>query len=436
MKDPRISIRVSQDEHEQLKVLVAKKRTNINQFITDIIRVEILKGASDMNRNKINGVKVLSLFANIGVAEAYFEEIGIDVVLANELVERRAKLYQEIYPKTEVKIGDITDSLVQNYLIARSHELGVNLIMATPPCQGMSTAGRQEKDDERNDLIIPVVKMIREIYPRYAFIENVPMLFQTSINVNDKDINIIDFIQTELGRKYRINTYKIDTKDYGVPQTRERAIILLSRNDMVYEWILPPKDEKIVTMRDAIGHLPPVDPYIKDITHSELLDIFPYYDERAKAAHKISKWHFPPTHVKRQVEVMMHTPTGKTAFDNDIDYRPQKDNGDFVKGFKNTYKRQEWDIPAYTVTMDNRKISSQNNVHPGRPIRALTDGKILYSDPRALTVYELMLISSIPTNWPLPENTPAPFLRSVIGEGIPPLFTKKVFEQLRGALWD
>lgn len=435
MKDPRISIRLTQEKHEQLKVLVAKKRTNINQFLIDYVDCELQKVKND-NMNIIKGVKVLSLFANIGVAEAYFDEIGIEVVLANELVERRAKLYQNIYPKTEMKIGDITDWAVQEYLIAKSHELGVNVIMATPPCQGMSTVGKQDKDDERNTLIVPVVKLIKEINPKYAFIENVSMLFQTTIKVKDCEINILDYIQAELGKKYRINAYKIDTKDYGVPQTRERAIILFSRNDMAYEWILPPKDERFVTMRDAIGHLPPLDPFIKDIGHDELIKMFPQYHERAKAAHKISKWHFPPTHIKRQVEVMMHTPTGKSAFDNEPEYRPQKENGEFVKGFKNTYKRQEWDIPAYTVTMDNRKISSQNNVHPGRPIGTLPNGKIIYSDSRALTVYELMLISSIPTNWPLPDNTPPAFLRSVIGEGIPPLFTKKVFEQLRGALWD
>ncbi|MBU1094571.1 MAG: DNA cytosine methyltransferase [Firmicutes bacterium] len=436
MKDPRISVRISQDEHEQLKVLVAKRRTNINQFLTDYIRNEIKKGELNRTKSKIEGAKVLSLFANIGVAEAFFEDIGIDVVLANEIVERRAKLYQEIYPKTEMKIGDITSTAIQEYLIARSNELGVNVIMATPPCQGMSTAGRQEKDDERNDLIVPVVKLIKEISPKYAFIENVPLLFQTSINYKDEEINIIEFIQKELGRKYRVNTYKIDTKDYGVPQTRERAIILLSRSDVPYEWVVPPKEDKIVTMRDAIGNLPPLDPHIKDISHDELIKLFPNYEERAKAAHKISKWHFPPTHVRRQVEVMMHTATGKTAFDNKPEYKPQKDNGEFVKGFKNTYKRQEWDIPAYTVTMDNRKISSQNNVHPGRPIGTTQSGAIIYSDARALTVYELMLVSSIPNEWPLPENTPAAFLRSVIGEGIPPLFTRRVFEQLRGAIWE
>ena len=80
--------------------------------------------------------------------------------------------------------------------------------------------------------------------------------------------------------------------------------------------------------------------------------------------------------------------------------------------------------------MDNRKISSQNNVHPGRLIGKDENGFDIYSDPRALTVYELMKIMSLPDDWPLPSNTSAAFLRSVIGEGIPPLFVKKVYQNL------
>ena len=123
---------------------------------------------------------------------------------------------------------------------------------------------------------------------------------------------------------------------------------------------------------------------------------------------------------------MIHTPSGKSAFDNEK-YFPVKDDGTPVRGFRNTYKRQDWDIPAYTVTMDNRKISSQNNVHPGRYLGIDSNGDVLYSDPRALTIYELMKIMSIPDNWPLPPKTEPAFLRSIIGEGIPSLFTKKVF---------
>ena len=57
-------------------------------------------------------MKILSLFANIGVAEAYLREIGVEVSVANELIERRAKLYSAIYPETKMIAGDITNDAV------------------------------------------------------------------------------------------------------------------------------------------------------------------------------------------------------------------------------------------------------------------------------------------------------------------------------------
>jgi len=204
---------------------------------------------------------------------------------------------------------------------------------------------------------------------------------------------------------------------------------LMTRKGQAKEWVIPEKDKKVHTMEDAIGHLPKLDPFITDVDEKELLEIFPHFYERKESALQISKWHNPPHHVKRQVVAMQHTPTGKTAFDNPV-YYPVKVNGDAVKGFRNTYKRQNWDTPAYTVTMDNRKISSQDNVHPGRKEYTDENGDDIYSDARALTLYELMKIMSIPEDWPVPENTSEAFLRRIIGEGIPPLFVKKVFENL------
>ena len=77
--------------------------------------------------------------------------------------------------------------------------------------------------------------------------------------------------------------------------------------------------------------------------------------------------------------------------------------------------------------MDNRKISSQNNVHPGRYLGVDENGDCIYSDARALSLFELMRIMSLPDDWALPLNTNEAFVRSVIGEGIPPLFIKKLF---------
>ena len=127
---------------------------------------------------------------------------------------------------------------------------------------------------------------------------------------------------------------------------------------------------------------------------------------------------------------MQHTPTGKSAFENKL-YYPKKVNGERVKGYLNTYKRQRWDMPAYTVTMDNRKISSQNNVHPGRLLGLDNEGLNIYSDARTLTLYEIMKVMSLPDDWNVPTDTSEAFLRRIIGEGIPPLFVKKVFKQLK-----
>ena len=375
-------------------------------------------------------MKILSLFSNIGVAEAYLQDIGFEVAVANELLEKRAKLYSKIYPKTHMICGDITNKKIFNKIIEESKIMDVKAIMATPPCQGMSTVGQKLPNDARNYLICQVVEIIKEINPQYVMIENVPAFLSTKISINNTEILISDFLNRELENDYFIKKDVIDTKNYSVPQSRKRTIILMTRKNQMEQWDIPAKDKKIVTMRDAIGHLPRLDPFITDVTEEEMLEIVPHYYEREKQAKKISKWHIPPRHIKRQVIVMQHTPTGKTAFDNEK-FFPVKENGDAVKGFRNTYKRQNWDSPAYTVTMDNRKISSQNNVHPGTIEYIDKNGELIYSDARTLTLYEIMKIMSIPETWIIPPNTSEKFLRRIIGEGIPPLFVKKLFENIR-----
>lgn len=375
-------------------------------------------------------MRILSLFANIGVAEARLHEVdGVDVVVANELLQRRATLYQRIYPNSSMICGNILDAKVYESIIKTSRERHVDVIMATPPCQGISTAGQQIEGDERNSLTIPALHSIQDLEPKYAVLENVPGYLKTTIDYNRKLCLIPDIIIDTLGDKYEISFNVIDTADYGVPQVRERAIVLLSRKDQPV-WELPSKSNRIVTMRDAIGSLPMIDPFIKDLDPTEFLRMFPKYEERRRAALAISPWNIPPVHVYRQVVAMLHTPTGCTAFDNEV-YKPIKENGEYVKGYHNTYKRQNWDTPAYTVTMDNRKISSQNNVHPGRFLYHDELEGDIYSDPRALTLYELMRIMSIPDDWPIPKETQEAFLRRIIGEGIPPLFVKRLFEMIR-----
>ena len=376
-------------------------------------------------------IKAMSLFANVGIAESYLSEENINVVIANELEPKRAKFYSHLYPKTDMVVGDITDDKIKNELINKAKKEKIDLIMATPPCQGMSTVGKKDKNDIRNILIKHAIDIIKEVKPDYVFLENVPEQLITKIKYNNKEILIPDYIKDELGNMYNFNKqYVINAADYGVPQMRERAIILLTKKSKNFIWKFPKKDRKVITLKEAIGDLPSLDPELYDLSHEEQLKIFPDYEKKKLEGLKVSKWHYPPKHIYRQVYSLMHTPSGKSAFDNIDKFKPRKKDGSFTKGFKNTYKRQSWDKPGYTVTMYNRTIGSQNNVHPGRYIGKDADGYDLYSDARVLTIYELMIITSLPKNWNIPNWASEHFIRQVIGEGIPPLLVQKIMHQL------
>lgn len=376
------------------------------------------------------GLSITSLFANVGVAEAYLKELGFDVKVANELLPDRAALYQRIYPDTKMICGNITDAAIIDSIISQSKKEKVDIVLATPPCQGMSTAGKQHKDDVRNHLFIYAIDVIKAIDPKYFMFENVTALMNTYVKIDEKYELIPAVISRLLGDDYEISFNSINASNYGVPQSRGRVIILGSKKSLSKKWMMPKPDERQVTMRDAIGNLPIVDPFVRDLPEEQFKALFPLYEERRKAALAISRWHVPTSHVYRQVAVMQHTPTGATAFDNPDQFLPRKKDGNVVRGFHNTYKRQNWDTPAYTIAMDNIEISSQNNVHPGRYLGKDENGYDIYSDPRALTLYELMKLMTIPDTWPLPDDVDRRLLRRVIGEGVPSLLVRKIFEQL------
>jgi len=373
-------------------------------------------------------IKAMSLFANVGIAETYLKNAGIDVVIANEIEPDRVKFYKHLYPEVDTIVGDITTEEIQSELVSKAIDEKVELIIATPPCQGMSTAGKKDNDDPRNSLICYAVNVIKAVKPKYVFLENVPEQLITKIKYHDDMVLIPNYLREELSALYDIEQLTVNAADYGVPQSRDRAIFLLTSKECKNQWHFPQKVAEKKTMFDAIGDLPILDPLVNDISYEEQLQMFPLYEERLKAAQEISRWHVPPNHVYRQVYAMMHTPTGKSAFENEDEFKPKKKDGQIVRGYKNTYKRQEWDKPAFTVTMFNRTIGSQNNVHPGRLIGQDEFGNDIYSDPRVLTIFELMRVMSLPDDWDIPDGYSDNFIRSVIGEGIPPLLALKIME--------
>ncbi len=352
-------------------------------------------------------IKGLSMFSNVGIAETYLKEIGIDIIIANELDSNRANLYKELYGKTKMIQGDIRDKIDE--IIEISLKNKVQFLIATPPCQGFSIAGRRDYTDDRNDLIHYVLKAIDKINPEYVVIENVQNFLKHSITYGKYKGSIISVIKRKFSNKYNIEHGILNAKDYGVPQVRKRAFIIMKK---LGEPRFPIK-EKEVTVYEAIGHLKSIEAIIREeikVKNLNKLDVQDY--------------HFSPTHCFRHIECMRHTPTGKSAFENKV-YYPKKLDGTKVKGYNTTYKRMKWDAPAPTITTANGVLSSQCNVHPG--IRK-NDGT--YSDARVLSLKEIIILFSLPEDWKVPGKYTENFIRKVIGEGVPPLWMKKIVETL------
>ena len=348
-------------------------------------------------------MKGLSLFAGAGIGETYLDSCGIDIVVANEIVEKRANLYRALYPQCKMIGGDIKEEEIFKDIINSSK--GIEFLIASPPCQGMSIAGKNRcndtmLNDDRNYLINYIIRAIDELSPKYILIENVPALLKLKLPYKGNLYKITEILSMKFGLSYKIDSKVVDAADYGVPQTRLRAIIKMYPKDEVWSW--PTVDERKITVREAIGNLP-------SLEAGESSDI---------------KWHFARKHDARHIEWMKHTPTGTSAFMNPI-YFPKKKDGTRIKGYESSYRRIKWDEPAPTITIRNDAISSQRNVHPGR---LLDDGT--YSDARVLTPFELMILNSLPVDWNIPDDTPEILIRQVIGESIPPLLIKKIVGEI------
>lgn len=352
-------------------------------------------------------LKAISLFSCIGVAEYYLQQLGIDVVVASDIDPKRCEVHKFLYPDTATVCGDIRDPKCKQKIIDAAHNQKIDIILSTPPCQGLSSAGKNRSygdlansKDERNTLLLESFAIIDHFSPSFILFENVPRLLKVLIEYQGEYRSIEQILRLKYGDSYDIKINVLNCCNFGVPQNRERCYIRLAKKGLT--WNDPVPCNHIITLKEAIGHLPSLEP----------------------GQDSGIKNHWARKHPQSQIEWMRHTPEGCSAVLNKVHF-PKKANGERIKSYPNCYKRMVWDAPSPTVTMRNEIISSQDKVHPGRPL-----GNGLWSDARVLTLRELLIVMTLPPDLDLPTDISDARLRQCIGEGIPAMMVKTIMQGL------
>lgn len=380
----------------------------------------------------------ISLFSSAGVGCYGFKEENFYCIATVELLERRLKIQSYnnkcVYNSGYI-CGDMTKQETKDKVFTELNlwkkNFNVNdldVLVATPPCQGMSVANHKKKDDEivRNSLVVESIKMVNEIKPKFFVFENV-RAFLTSVctDVDGNAKSIKDAIRFNLGGLYNILYRVVNFKDYGNPSSRTRTLVIGVRKDIKeitpYEVFPDKQPEK--TLRETIGFLPSLKT-MGEISKDDIYHNFRKYDPKMEA------W-------------ISEIKEGQSAFDNtDITRIPHTvKNGVIVYNAQKNgdkYTRQYWDKVAPCIHTRNDIMASQNTVHP--------------VDNRVFSIREVMLMMSVPssfkwTNIPFEElnnlsiKEKQAFLkkeemniRQTLGEAVPTIIFKQIAHKIRKVL--
>jgi DNA (cytosine-5)-methyltransferase 1 len=333
-----------------------------------------------MTNKPIHNLTYISLFSGAGIGCYGFKQENFNCIATVELLEKRLN-FQRFNEKCIYKSGYISGDLYQdetknkifsefefwknNYKIK-----DVDVLIATPPCQGMSIANQKKKNElKRNSLVVESIRITQQLNPKCFIFENVRSFLTTiCTDTDNKDKPIKNAIENNLAEKYNILYQTINFKNYGNSSSRTRTLVIGTRKDILE--ITPvdilPDLQKEKTLKEVIGHLKPLD--WAEIDEKDIYHSFKIYSPG-------------------MLDWIKDLKEGESAFDNtDITKIPHKKVGNRIvinankSGCK--YKRQCWDKVAPCIHTRNDIMSSQNTLHP--------------KDNRVFSIREVALMMSIP----------------------------------------
>ena len=412
----------------------------------------------------VASLESVSLFSNCGAGDVGFARAGFRFKVLAEIDERRLDVALRNHRAASGIVGDLRQTWPK--VVASYRELCGStppaLLSACPPCQGMSSArgGRgHESDadagirDARNLLVEVIADVAKKVEPRIVVVENVPA-FLSRLVVDPhtgEPVSAAALLIRLLEDHYRAFPFLTDLADYGVPQRRVRAFLTFIKHDEPSLELLE---------RAALFPFPCPSAYLGSSEPRTLGEALAALDARpldarvsADARDDSNPMHAVPVWGDtRQYRMVAAIPPGSggRAWQNsqceqcgEVNVGPddavcpvcaapllrpivQEKDGSYrlVKGFRNSsYSRMSPDDPAATITTASGHVGSDLTIHP--------------FENRLLSPFECAYLQTFPDDfdWGDAQERWGPtFLRTIIGEAVPPKFTELHGTALAGLL--
>lgn len=198
----------------------------------------------------------IDLFSGCGGLSLGFKMAGYQSVLASDIDENCKLTYTLNFPDVPFICKDISN-ITQEEITQYTKDKSIDVIIGGPPCQGFSLANKRRdcnNTDPRNQLFYQYLKVLTWIRPRAFVFENVKGLLSMQQGATIKEI-----IKVFANVGYTVDYKVLKASDFGVPQIRERVIIIGIRNDLNMSPLFPlPLDTPPISVDDAISDLPPI----------------------------------------------------------------------------------------------------------------------------------------------------------------------------------
>ena len=394
---------------------------------------------------------VFDVFSGAGGFSLGFEMAGCEVVAAIEHDKWAADTFSFNHPKAKMMLGDI-ESFDEKYL--RENVTPVpDIIIGGPPCQGFSICVKDAGDpkDPRNSLFIEFIRMAKIFNPKVMVMENVPNIAKAKTKSGER---VVDIIKSEF-EKLGYNVYRdiLTASDYGVPQMRQRFILIASKQKLTNPF--PKKThyvafnaneceqlsffsaennelKKCPTLWEAISDLP-------DIEAREGAEIMEYtkkpsndYQKWCRKKTKVLHNHLAMKHTKRLVERFSRMTWGQSVSDitdERLKQRKRNGNGEVSdKPYDQNNMRMHPDKICHTIT----DTFYGNFVHPyknrnftareGARIQSFPDDYVFLGKPTVVSKKLLMKEGR--------EGEAYLCQYSQIGNAVPPLMAKSIAENI------